>query len=500
MLPYRFIVSSLAVLLSLSACGGDSFPVAQPEPPIEPEPVAKTLAVWNLCQTPRTGLKDGFLPYPDKQGTLADEKAFVRAWVDEIYLWDKEVPASLRAANYATPVDYFAALKTPLLSASGNVKDRFHFTYPSAQWEEISNGLTRGYGVSWVRSSSGVLPRTWIAAAVEPQSSAALAGVQRGDQLLMVDGLDFLNSADSAIVARLNAGITPASEGEPHQLTLLRERRQFDVSLVSGTHPVAPVQHVGVIDTASGKVGYLTFNNHNIAAEKPLIAAFTRLQSEGVSDLVLDMRYNGGGLLLIANELAYMIAGPANTEGKVFERLLNNGKVQAPPPTLFRSTSLGLGDPQNFNKPLPHLDLKRVTILTGAGTCSASESVINSLRGVDVEVNLIGAATCGKPYAFGPMPNCGTTYFVIQYQGVNNKGSGDYADGFAPTCGVADDFRHALGDVAEGQLAAALHYRASGSCPGQLAGMLAAGRSGANNPLRPVRPELAEIAIRGVPR
>jgi hypothetical protein len=101
-------------------------------------------------------------------------------------------------------------------------------------------------------------------------------------------------------------------------------------------------------------------------------------------------------------------------------------------------------------------------VLTTAGTCSASEAVINGLRGIDVEVNLIGGETCGKPYAFVPQPNCGTTYFAIQTQGVNNKGFGDYADGFQPTCKVDDDLDHALGDTSERLLAAALSYRANG--------------------------------------
>ena len=88
-------------------------------------------------------------------------------------------------------------------------------------------------------------------------------------------------------------------------------------------------------------------------------------------------------------------------------------------------------------------------MLAGPDTCSASESVVNSLRGVGVTVNLVGGATCGKPYGFFPQDNCGTTYFAIQFQGVNQQGFGDYGDGFAPTCAVADDFGHALGDPAE---------------------------------------------------
>ena len=122
---------------------------------------------------------------------------------------------------------------------------------------------------------------------------------------------------------------------------------------------------------------------------------------------------------------------------------------------------------------LPHLDLPSVFILTSGGTCSASESVINSLMGVDVQVIQIGGTTCGKPYGFYPQDNCGNTYFSIEFQGVNAKGFGDYADGFIPGgggsnpagCQVADDFGHQLGDPAEAQLAAALAFGASGTCP-----------------------------------
>ncbi|MDZ7769432.1 MAG: hypothetical protein U5K38_10330 [Woeseiaceae bacterium] len=63
---------------------------------------------------------------------------------------------------------------------------------------------------------------------------------------------------------------------------------------------------------------------------------------------------------------------------------------------------------------LPTLDLPRVFVLTGPGTCSASESIINGLRGVDVDVVQVGSTTCGKPYGFYPTGNCGTTYFTIQ--------------------------------------------------------------------------------------
>ena len=236
-----------------------------------------------------------------------------------------------------------------------------------------------------------------------------------------------------------------------------------------------------------------------------LVKAIAQLKEAGVVDLVLDMRYNGGGQLNIASELAYMIAGPAQTAGQTFELTTGNDKMKPKSPLLFKSTALGYPapDPAKPGLALPSLNLKRVSMLTSAGTCSASESLINGLRGVGVEVNLIGAQTCGKPYAFTPQQNCGVTYFTIQYQGVNAKGFGDYADGFAPTCRVPDDFGHELGDRAEGQLAAALQYRSSGSCPAVAQGTRA--RSGGAAPsavpapvLVPVRPMGKEISIIGL--
>ena len=116
-------------------------------------------------------------------------------------------------------------------------------------------------------------------------------------------------------------------------------------------------------------------------------------------------------------------------------------------------------------------------MLTGGGTASASEAFINGLRGIDVEVVIVGQTTRGKPYGFYGIDNCGTTYFTIQFRGENAKGFGDYADGFIPSdtddmfganvrgCVVADDFSHALGDPLEARLAAAIGYIKDGSCP-----------------------------------
>jgi hypothetical protein len=244
---------------------------------------------------------------------------------------------------------------------------------------------------------------------------------------------------------------------------------------------VAPVTKQPVLtrsvirDSSNRNVGYLLFNDHLGAAELQLIEAFNYFNTQGVADLVLDMRYNGGGFLSIASELAYMIAGAQRTDLKVFEQLSFNAKRTA------ETNSANAKTPfykfSTNSQALPTLNLPRVYVLATSDTCSASESVINSLRGVGVDVRLIGSRTCGKPYGFYAKDNCGISYFPIEFKGVNALGFGDYADGFVPAtsnnganvagCAATDDMGHALGDPAESMLATALGYRSSNntSCP-----------------------------------
>lgn len=104
---------------------------------------------------------------------------------------------------------------------------------------------------------------------------------------------------------------------------------------------------------------------------------------------------------------------------------------------------------------------------------------MNGLRGAGVEVIQIGSTTCGKPYGFYAQENCGTTYFTIQFRGVNEANFGDYTDGFSPAavddgeaqvlgCLVADDFSQQLGSPAEDRLEVALGYQAGQGCIGPL--------------------------------
>ncbi|SCX74468.1 S41 family peptidase [Variovorax sp. EL159] len=430
--------------------------------------IVPSATVAGMCASPRSGTNpDTGAAYPDRAGSIDNEKSWVRGWIDETYLWYGEVPTTLKASDYATPVAWFNVLKTTATTASGRAKDRFHFTYDTEVYRQLSQGgVSVSYGAEFVSIATSP-PRELRVVLVEPGSPADVAGLKRGAKLVTVDGVDFVNATGTANAATINGALSPKTVGETHNFTFqLGSAPAASYSLKATSVTSKPVQNVTVLDVGGGNhVGYMLFNDHITTAEQQLIDAVNTFKASpgGIQDLVLDMRYNGGGQLAIASRLAYMIAAPSATANKTFEQLTFNDKnpfhfSQAQSQMPFYSTSRN-------GAALPSLGLSRVTVLTSPDTCSASESVINSLRGVGVTVNLVGGTTCGKPYGFYPQDNCGTTYFAIQVKGVNQLGFGDYGDGFPPTCTVPDDYDHQLGDPNEARLAAALALRSGGSCP-----------------------------------
>jgi carboxyl-terminal processing protease len=492
--PARVFLATIPAMILLGSCGGGGSSgttgsggtgtgITWIQGQFSPE---STFAAQ--CVAPRTGTDPATSkPYPDRQGTLLDELNWLRSWTNDLYLWYSEVQDQ-NPANFSTDASYFDVLKTTATTASGHPKDKFHFTYPTATWEALSqSGTQAGYGVDFVVLAA-TPPRNVLVGYTEPlaPSTNAAANLARGAKVLTVDGVDLVNASDQASVNTLNAGLTPQNVGESHTFSILDAGATTPrtVTLVSADVTETPVQNVHTLTTPGGSlVGYMLFNDHLATAESELVSAFAQLQSAGITDLVLDIRYNGGGYLDIASEVAYMIAGPSRTLGQTFELQQFNAKYPtldpitgaAITPLGFHTTTQGFST--TSGQPLPTVNLARVFVLTGPSTCSASESIINSLQGVNVQVIQIGSTTCGKPYGFYPADNCGVTYFSIQFQGVNAQGFGDYPDGFTPAntvsaqgfllpgCSVADDFTHALGDSAEGLLASALSYQVNGVCP-----------------------------------
>ena len=201
--------------------------------------------------------------------------------------------------------------------------------------------------------------------------------------------------------------------------------------------------------------------------------AITQLKTAKVNELVLDLRYNGGGFLDISSQLGWMI-GDATLAGKVFEKTSCNDKNPFAICNIagsFQQRSMGFSPNQlPAGQTLPQLGLNRVFVLTKSGTCSASESIINGLSPF-MQVIRIGSTTCGKPYGFYYTDNCGTSYAAMQFKGENANGFGDYADGFAPTCQVADDLSKQRGDPSELMFSGALTYIRTGTCPAVTTGI-----------------------------
>ena len=520
-------VVSIALSALLVACGGGSEnsescasgggstsgcsqaaavgPVVTPTGYVEPA-IQPRASVAQQCSAPRpdsvidpsTGRS-----YGDSQGSVGTEKLWVRSFINDTYLWYDEVvprdpslfvvgatapfvePADNSRRNVLLTTDraavttYFNSQRSLQLTAFNQPKDRFHFTIATDDYtRQSTGGIAAGFGFH-VALLTNMPPRRALVAYSDPGSAAALGGLSRGVEFVSVNGVP-VNSGNAAA---LNEGLFSPVIGQSYSFEVRDQGSAATrtVALTAASVTSVPVQNVRTLPSPDNDVGYLQFNDHIATAEGQLRNAINQLKASnngaGISDLVLDMRYNGGGLLTIASELAYMIAGSSSTAGKVFEKLSFNNKnpfglTDALISTPFYTRSQGLSGAAG--QVLPQLGLARVFVLTGAGTCSASESVMNGLAGAGVQVIQIGATTCGKPYGFLPQDNCGVTYFAVQFKGVNQAGYGDYAGGFVPGAGpggnqfagcmVADDFTQLLGDPAEARLASALQFRKTGRC------------------------------------
>ena len=460
-LPFFLIIFVLA--LFLSACGGSG----------RSENSNNTLSRWQpsifepasnfaqKCVVPTTWINPyNNLQFTDTQGTVVDENNWLRSWSNASYLWYDEI-IDKDPALYTDPVAYFSLLKTEASTISGKPKDQFHFSVSLAEYETYLTAVSARYGFYFriLRHS----PTTEVVILyTEPNSPAAQAGLQRGTKIMAVDG----NAFDVT-------DLVPDGVDETHTFLVLDSGSVTPRTVVLSSAVITntPVRHVSVFDTTAGQIGYLLFTFHAGKAEEELINAIRYFADEGIRDLVLDLRYNSGGLIDIANRLSYMLAGFDQPEQPIFYSQQFNNKSPELTSHVFSSLS-------SAGETLPTLNLARVFILTGASTCSASELIINGLRGIDVDVIQVGETTCGKPYGFIDQINCGRVYSSINFKSLNNNNFGDYADGFSPEnsietagirlagCYVADnDYEHMLGDPQEALFAAALQYRIDGSCP-----------------------------------
>ncbi|HTP71006.1 MAG TPA: S41 family peptidase [Burkholderiaceae bacterium] len=284
---------------------------------------------------------------------------------------------------------------------------------------------------------------------VESQSPAAAAGVVRGDQVVSVNG----RLASDMIAANDFSVFTPAAAGDTIHVVLANGGVQRNVDIVASVFALTPVPTATVVTSPGGrKMGYLVVKDMLDQAADPLAAAFATFTSQGVEELVLDLRYNGGGFVSVGRLLASYV-NPGLTAGQTYAALRYSDKRSDQNTTYV------------FRTPGSALALTRVYVLQGPRTCSAAEQVVNALKPF-VDVVQIGDTSCGKPLGFQPVDDgCGETYAVINFETVNASNQGRYFDGLAPQCVVAEDFGKPLGALDEPLLATARNDADGIACP-----------------------------------
>ena len=389
------------------------------------------------------------------------QKNWVRSWLNENYLFYRDAPlAGIDPDIYTNTVrNLFLDYTVRGVPA----KDRFSFVLTQAEADAVfQSGTATNVGFTLRRDTGngGVIRIAYV----EPNGPAAAAGLARGMVLATVDGVAtsfFIPAAlsdklfNSAAGTSSEIGVQDTPGGPVRTLTV-----------ATATFSTSPLIVDRVLPTTT--TGYLAYNSFAApVGELQLADAFKRFAAAGVTDLVVDLRYNGGGFIDIAAQLGYMVAGQDQSSGKIFEALVFNDKRSAENTIIgFTNTVTRLfGNNARAGEPLSALNLRRVSVLTSGSTCSASEAFISALRGIDVDVVLVGGTTCGKPYGFTQANNCTLAFFGLEFEGRNNKGAVTPVAGIPATCAAADDLDHALGDPAERMLAAAIRYQFAGSCP-----------------------------------
>lgn len=381
---------------------------------------------------------------------VTERQAWLGAYLDEWYFWTALAPRPDPGAFSSVGGFFLARLYTgndPRFPA-----DRWSRSEPTESFVRFyGEGATLGYGVSVNGLEAVDRPGTPLQVRyVEPQSDAALQGVRRGDTLVSIGG----RPAAELVAANDFAALVAQQAGDRIDL-VLRDGAGVEraLALTATVFRLTPVAGAAVHTSPGGRrLGYVMVKDMVVQAQDELQSAFAGLRAQAVQDLVLDLRYNGGGLVSIGALVASYVAGTASA-GRTYASLVYNDRRSA------NDQRYDFGDPPGS------LGLSRVFVLAGARTCSASEQVINGLRGAGVQVIVVGDATCGKPVGSLPRDDaCGTTYSVVNFESLNARGEGRWFDGFDATCAVAEDWSAPQGAAQDPLVAVAAHWADTGAC------------------------------------
>jgi carboxyl-terminal processing protease len=375
--------------------------------------------------------------------SVAGQNAYVNSTLQNIYLWYRELPV-VEPAGFSSPEALLEAVRYRTFDE--------HFSFISGrEADQAYYGDSQYMGFGFGSQVTG--PDELLVSQVFPDSPASDIGLARGHQIVAINGRpvpDLLRSGE------INTIFGPA---EPGVTTTVRFREpgggEREGQMVKR---VVTIPTVGLVQTYSiggRRVGYIFFRNFVTPSLQALDDAFARLAADGANELVLDVRYNGGGLISVAQHLGGLIGAEA-TAGQILTHLAHNDK-NTQRDQFYRFPAARSGS-----------RFTRLVVITTRSSASASELIINGLRPY-IPVTVVGDATYGKPVGQYGFEFCEKVLYPVSFATKNSRGEGDYFGGLAPDCRAPDDLAHQIGDPAEGSLAAALGYLESGSCSARAA-------------------------------
>lgn len=443
---------------------------------------------------------------PSKEGSTLDLiKDSVFLYAQQVYYWNTSLPtyANFKPRSFSGAND-LDALQTEIdaltqYSTNPETGKPFEYYTPApgyAKYSFIDDGSVSGE-LNGVKGDFGFAP-VWIGdndirvKYVYPGSPADAAGLKRGYQITAING-----RTGSGLTydggTNVNFLINAYSNSSNITLTLKKpDQTSFNVTMSTGSYNVNPVLNTTVIDAGGGKkVGYFVFNSFTSDANaKPkLDAAFATFAAAGVTDLVVDLRYNGGGYVSTAEYLSNLIAPAGKTSGTMFSYYFNQTMVDKKATLLanqkrkdtdgsiysYYDFSYTVADntvPFSKNGVPTLLNLSHVFFIVTGSTASASELTINNLLPLSsLNVNLIGTTSYGKPVGFFDIDINKYEMYIPQFETKNSAGNGGYYAGMTPGTDkypgklASDDVTKDFGDPTEKLLGLAIKYLQSGAYP-----------------------------------
>lgn len=386
---------------------------------------------------------------PPTSCTTTSQNLWVRDQLNTYYYWYQNLTPGVNPANFTSPEAYLEAVRYR------PIDNHYSFiTSAAANDAFYSDSQFIGYGLGNQTTATEIRVLQ-----VYDDSPASEAGLSRGDRILTVNGQGVASMVANGTIGgafgAADIGVVTTIEWE----TPAGARRS--ARMVKRLVTIPTVSLTRVVDIDGRRVGYLFFRNFVQPSTAALSDAFAALKAAGANELVLDLRYNGGGLVDVAVHLASLIGG-SRTNGQVMLNYIHNDKIG---PILNKAT--------RFANPEQALGLQRLVVITTRSSASASELVINSLRAY-MPVTIIGDTTYGKPVGQYGLRFCDKLLYPVAFSIKNANLEGDFFDGLPVDCAAGDDYTHQLGDTSEASFAEALTFIRTGACtPRSVTGMRA---------------------------